>query len=489
MTRLTVTVRGGSPQRPAVVVVPVCAAAAATLHDVTGLTPERARQLTSAGRGWARIPMDGTGFDALLVNLDETRDLAWALSLAAAGAGARLRDTIGWATTLTTLGPDPYAAAATVIDRAVVGGWDLAGDHAGGAPGRTGSLELWDDRIEPELLAPVALRAHVVAEAVNLARDLVDMPPRDAGPAEIADIACETARACGITAHRIEADDLAAAGLPGLLAVGRASSSPPVAVRLRHGPAGSPPVALLGKGVTFDSGGLDLKTNAQMLTMKQDMAGAAAVLAATTAAARLDLTVAIDAWLLLCENMPGGAALRPGDVIRHVDGTTSEVVTPDAEGRLILADALHLAAGEGAAALVDVATLTGGGGLGPDLWAAVGSSPTLVGELVAAGSSAGEPGWALPYWPAYGRYLRSPVADRRNAPADTRYPFPTVAVGAYLGQFTQGVPWAHLDTSAVASTDDPPDPAVIGPRATGSPTRTLVHWLEQRAARPEVTPT
>ncbi len=472
--------RAGAPVD--VCVVPVRSGSEAVVRDLTGLPLPSARRLTTAGDGWARVPRHGTessDADVLLVAADDDQDASSWLRSVGERIGVRTRDDASIATTATTLWPDPYTAAALVAEHVALGRRRFHRYRAGAAASRPARLELWDERLDADALARVTDRAGVVADAVAFARDLVDTPANYATPAELARLAADAASDAGLRVEVLSGADLVRVGLHGLVAVGAASDAPPVAVRLRHRPHGGRHVSLLGKGVTFDTGGLDLKTPVQMSTMKQDMAGAAAVAAATVAAARLDLTVAIDSWLLFCENMPGGAALRPGDVIRHADGTTSEVVSPDAEGRLLLADALHLAATDGADAVVDVATLTGGGGLGPDLWAAVGSSESLVQELLAAGRAAGEPGWQLPYLPGYRRFLRSPVADRRNMPTTGRYPFPTVAVGAYLGEFVGDVPWVHLDISAVASSDEPADPP--GPRATGSPTRALVRWLQDRS--------
>lgn len=319
----------------------------------------------------------------------------------------------------------------------------------------------------------------MVGRWVSWVRDLVNTPARDLTPQALATEMSARADEAGVSVRVLRDAQVSDGSWDALDAVGAGSNAAPVLLELRHeGPTGNGPLlGLAGKGVTFDSGGLDLKTLQQMHTMKQDMAGAAVVAGATFAAAELDVDVQIVTVVALVENMTGGAALRPGDVVRHRDGTTTEVISPDAEGRLILADALLHLAGQRPDAMLDVATLTGGGGLGPDLWAIVGNDRALTEAVLGAGDRAGDRGWELPLVPAYRRFLEPSVADRRNMPVATRYSFETLAAAAYLADFASSTPWAHLDISAVAGSVDQRTPQ----GATGRPMRAVIEWLTASA--------
>ncbi|MDO4901586.1 leucyl aminopeptidase [Actinomyces sp.] len=343
--------------------------------------------------------------------------------------------------------------------------------------------------------APVLTRARILAEAVATARDLVNDPPAALTPAAFADYARRTAEAAGhgrkdgrIDVEVYDDKRLAADGFGGIAAVGRGSDHPPRLVRVVWTPrstkssrAKTEHVALVGKGITFDSGGLSLKPPASMPTMKSDMAGAAAVLAATLAAAGLGLPLRITAWLALAENLPDGRAQRPGDVLTTFDGTTVEVTNTDAEGRLVMADALAAAVAEEPDAVLDVATLTGAQivALG-DRVAAVMGSERIRQAVVAAAGRAGEDFWPMPL-PAYLRAdLNSPFADLRNAAVGNRAGGMLVA-GLFLREFVGDTPWAHLDIAGPAYNEK----AAWGmtPQGgTGFCVATLLTFLEDRAA-------
>jgi len=325
--------------------------------------------------------------------------------------------------------------------------------------------------------APTLARAEVVADAVALVRDLVNTPPGDLPPAAVAARARELAAEHGLEVEVLDADALAAGGYGGILGVGAGSASPPRLVRVHHsgGSAAAPAVALVGKGITFDSGGLSLKTAQGMLTMKCDMAGAATVLAAVVAAARLELPVAVTAWLPLAENMPSGTAIRPSDVLHLYGGTTVEVTNTDAEGRLVLADALARAAEESPALMVDVATLTGAQvvALGTRVAAVMGTDAGRDRVVAAAGNS-GESLWPMPLPPELRTNLDSEIADLVNS-GDRQGGMLTA--GLFLQEFVpEGVAWAHLDIAGPAFNAGPAwGYTPVG--GTGYGVRTLVDLL------------
>jgi leucyl aminopeptidase len=323
-------------------------------------------------------------------------------------------------------------------------------------------------------------RGQAVAGLTNWVRDLVNASPSDTTPDDMANQARELARVHGLACSVLTVPDLAAGGFGGILGVGQGSRNEPRLVELSYRGGGDAPViGLTGKGITFDSGGLSLKRDAEIEWMKSDMAGAASIMAVLRGAAEFSLPVNIDAVLPFAENMPGGAAQRPGDVITHRGGITSEVRDTDAEGRLIVADALAYLAERNPAVLVDVATLTDAAGLGEGLWAVLGTDEQQIGLMVEAGTAAGDPGWHLPLPRAYRRYLASAAADVRNTPVGV--PDTTVMAATYLREFTGGLPWMHIDNGSTAYLDRPGDCWAEG--ATGSPARALLGWVERWAER------
>ncbi len=324
--------------------------------------------------------------------------------------------------------------------------------------------------------------ASTTSRATLAAQDLVNLPPDRKRPPELAD---RIAALVGDTCEVVVRDEaaLAAEGFGGLLAVGRGSSAAPRLVELRYRPAdplGS--VVLVGKGITFDTGGLSLKRGGAITEMKSDMAGAAAVAAVCSVLADLDVRLSVTGLCALAENMPGADAQRPDDVVTIHGGTTVEVLDTDAEGRLVLADALDLGAASQPDAIVDLATLTGSviTALGQYAGGVLGSDAELVDELLHAAGVAGEDLWQLPLWPGLERWLESPVADLNNT-ADGPGGG-TITAALFLQRFTRGVPWAHLDIAGPAFL--PPELARghLRPGGTGYGVRTLLAWLERRAA-------
>jgi leucyl aminopeptidase len=329
-----------------------------------------------------------------------------------------------------------------------------------------------------ERAAEAVAAARMVAEAVGLARDLANMPSGRKTPAWLAAEAARAAAASGLTVRVREPAELAAEGFGGILAVGAGSAQPPCLIELGYHPPGARThVVLVGKGITFDSGGLSLKPNEGMKAMKTDMAGGAAVIAAMSALAGLGAAVRVTGLVATAENMPSGSAMRPGDVITHFGGRTTEVLNTDAEGRLVLADALAYADTVlEPDVMVDLATLTGAArvALGGAMGALYASEDGLAGALLAAAAEAGEPLWRMPLVDDYIDALDSPVADSANIPHSSRPRAGSIEAALFLREFTGSRPWAHLDIAGAArSSSDSGD--VKG--ATGFGTRLLLRWL------------
>ena len=288
-----------------------------------------------------------------------------------------------------------------------------------------------------------------LAGGVFLARDLVNTPASDMGPAELADAAVKVAKKAGAKHRVIKGDDLLAENYPTIHAVGRASVRAPRLVDIRWGDKSAPKVTLVGKGVCFDSGGLDLKSAAGMLMMKKDMAGAAIMLGLARAIMDAELPVRLRVLLPCVENAVSGNAMRPRDIVKTRKGLTVEIGNTDAEGRLILCDALAEASTEQPALLVDAATLTGAArvALGPELPALFCNDDALAAALIAAGAAEDDPLWRMPLWRGYRRLLDSKVADINNVSDAPQGGAITAAL--YLQEFVMpGIPWAHLDVMA-----------------------------------------
>lgn len=316
----------------------------------------------------------------------------------------------------------------------------------------------------------------VAGRRANWARRLVERPSNELTPEAFAGLLVAEAERLGITAEIWDAPALAAKGFGAVRAVGGGSRHPPLVVALTAG-SGKARLGLAGKGITFDSGGLNLKRKPEELAwMKSDMAAAAAVAGALFAARELDADPDVLALLPIAENMPGGDAQRPGDVITHPDGRRTEVTDTDSEGRLILADAIAFLAKSDVAAIIDIGTLTDGGGVGPLLWGAWGNDDKLARALIDAGERAGDPGWRLPLRSEYERFLASKVADITNAPLSS--PDSGQIAATYLRSFAGNKPWLHVDngSSAYLEQDMPPWPE----GATGSPLRALLQLLIDR---------
>jgi leucyl aminopeptidase len=288
-----------------------------------------------------------------------------------------------------------------------------------------------------------------LAGAVFHARDLINTPASDMGPAELADAAVSVAEKAGARHRVILGDALLAENYPTIHAVGRASVRAPRLVDIVWGDASAPKVTLVGKGVCFDSGGLDLKAASGMLNMKKDMAGAAIMLSLAQAIMAAKLPVRLRVLLPMVENAVSGNAMRPRDIVKTRKGLTVEIGNTDAEGRLILCDALAEASTEHPALIVDIATLTGAArvALGPELPALFCNDDALAAALLAAGTEEDDPLWRMPLWRPYRRNLDSKIADLNNVSESPQGGAITAAL--YLQEFVEpGIPWAHLDVMA-----------------------------------------
>lgn len=342
----------------------------------------------------------------------------------------------------------------------------------------TASFTLVSDRADA-LLA--ATRGATIARATNWVRELVETPPNILTPAlfagRIESFAAEFADGL-VEVVTWDSGTLAERGFGGTLGVGSATGGTALAVELTYsGAPGAAVTALAGKGITFDSGGINLKRDpGEIAWMKSDMAAAASVVAAVVTAAALGSPRALHAVLPITENMPGSLAQRPGDVVVHPDGRTTEVTDTDSEGRLVLADALAWLSATNPACLIDVGTLTDSGSLGTGFWGCWSTSAPLAAALVAAGDRAGDPGWVLPLHDSYRVLLASRVADLANAPLDA--PDTGVMAATYLRPFAGDVPWVHIDNGSGAWLKRDFGSIPEGP--TGTPVRALIEFLLHR---------
>ncbi|MGP9725254.1 leucyl aminopeptidase [Corynebacterium sp. AOP40-9SA-29] len=334
-------------------------------------------------------------------------------------------------------------------------------------------------------------RACVVIEAVSCARDLVNAPANVLYPQSYAEMISGLATQAGLEVEVLDEHDLAEQEFGAILGVGRGSTHPPRLVRVTYRPdaaasdssPATPHVALVGKGVTFDTGGISLKPAPHMDNMISDMGGSAAVITAVIAAAELELPVSVTATVPLAENMPDGTSIRPGDVLRHYGGTTTEILNTDAEGRLILGDAIARAAEDDPDFLVETATLTGAQvrSLGDRVPAVMGS-PAFRDRVSAVSRACGEDAWPMPLPAEIARDIRSDVADLRNT---GKKPWGGMAAaGHYLAAFVpDGLPWAHLDVAG-PSYNTGSAHGYTPRRATGAPVRTIIALLEELSATP-----
>jgi leucyl aminopeptidase len=347
---------------------------------------------------------------------------------------------------------DDGAAAAAIVTGTILGDYRfdrfLSRDPEDPPPPRIESLTL----IGPVELADAAEAARICAEAQNRARDLQSLPSNVATPSYLAERAGEIAATSeALSVEVLGRDEIAAKAMGGLVAVSQGTAEEPKLIVLRYAGGGSgATLGFVGKGVTFDTGGISLKPSAAMHEMKMDMSGAAAVIEAVGAIAELGLPLDLIAVVPATENMPSGTAIKPGDIITQYNGKTVEVNNTDAEGRLILADALAYAVELGAERIVDLATLTGAVlmALGSTYAAVISNDDELAAEVKQAGETTGELVWRLPLHPEYKELTKGTVADLTNASAKRKAG--TIYAGSFLEEFVGDTPWAHVDIAGTA---------------------------------------
>jgi leucyl aminopeptidase len=319
----------------------------------------------------------------------------------------------------------------------------------------------------------------IFAEATNFARDMANEPSNLLTPTEMASRAQTLAKEAGLECQILEECDAEELGMGSFLGVAKGSHQPAKLIVLRHrGGGGEPGLALIGKGITFDTGGISLKPPANMEAMKLDMSGGAAVIAAIGALARLQAPINVTAIVPATENMPGGNAIKPGDVLQAMNGKSIEVLNTDAEGRLVLADALAYANHLGLSPLLDVATLTGACAvaLGTTTTGIMANDDALAAEVIDAGRQTGEKLWQLPMFEEYGELIKSSIADVKNTGG--RYAG-AITAAKFLETFAGKTPWAHLDMAGTDEAEKDQGTTVKG--ATGVPVRTLIRWVLNRA--------
>jgi len=493
LAALTLTDASSSETSPATPVDVIVVAARVARDTVTVLSgagrEELAQQLRAVGFGGGkdelvRLPGHGAGPSVAVVGLPEGG--ADALRYAAGSAVRQLAGTPAVAIDLPAEGDGELGA---VLEGAALGAYaftEYREKSRAGVKDPVASIEVLGSAQAADGDALVA-RARAVADAAALVKDLVNTPPLDLYPETFAQRAREIATDLPLTVTVWDEAQLAADGFGGILGVGQGSTRPPRLVKVSYAPDGaSRHLALVGKGITFDSGGLSLKPAGGMVGMKYDMTGAATVLGVVQAVARLALPVRVTAWLCLAENMPSGSAIRPNDVLRIRGGRTVEVLNTDAEGRLVLADGLVAASEEQPDAIVDVATLTGAAmvALGTR-YAAVMGSEELVDDVLAAAKESGELLWPLPLPGELRASINSDVADIANAnPGNTAGG--ALLAGVFLQEFVGRVgeeddapriPWAHLDIAGPAKS--PPAPyGFTGKGPSAVSVRALVRLAE-----------
>ncbi len=337
------------------------------------------------------------------------------------------------------------------------------------------TVEILAEDASLDTLGGAVHRAVVLAEATNLARDMVNEPGNKLTPAALAQRAQQVAAAYGLECRVLGAEEITGLGMGGLSGVTRGSAEEPRLIVLGYrGRGQGKAVGLVGKGITFDAGGISLKPVSGMEEMKSDMAGGAAVIAAMSAIARLKPVMDVTGVVPACENLPGGSALKPGDVIQILDGTTVEIISTDSEGRLILADGICYARRLGLEPVIDVATLTGACSvaLGPvytGLWS---NSRELQEKVLEASRSAGEKVWAMPYDRDYYELTESRTADLKNSGGREGG---ACSAAAFLGHFAQETPWAHLDIAPTGFADNAQGYVKKG--GTGAMVRTLARFV------------
>ena len=408
------------------------------------------------------------------------------------GTGAAVRALAGSSTVALALplpdnGDAPAVLRAT-LEGALLGSYRFAGYKTKPQPGRrepVTALEVHVPDAEDAAARAEVERAEVVARAVRLTRDWVNTAPNELRPPAFAEAVAEAAKGTGLEVEVLDFEELKAGGYGGIVAVGQGSSAGPRLVKLSYTPSGvaNPKrVALVGKGITFDTGGISIKPSAGMWEMKSDMAGAAAVGATMLAVAALKPDVAVSGYLAMAENMPSGTAYRPGDVITMFNGKRVEVLNTDAEGRMVLADAMARACADGTDYLFETSTLTGGQvvALGKRI-AGVMGDPATCERVKAAGDAVGEPAWPMPLPDEVRKGMESDIADICQTNASMDRAGHMLQGGVFLREFVaDGVDWAHIDIAGPSF--HPGEPTGHWTKGgTGVPVRTFLALIDDVA--------
>ncbi len=407
----------------------------------------------------------------------------------AAGAATRALAGTGSALVALPVDDEPGAVAPSVrplAEGALLGAYRFTGYKTGTAPKKAplGAVTVHVPDAADKAVRAEARRATVVARAVARTRDWVNIPPNDLRPPAFADAVADAGRTAGLDVEVLDEKALKRGGYGGILAVGQGSAAPPRLVRLAYAPRGARRhVALVGKGITFDTGGYALKPIHGMWEMKSDMAGAAAVAATLVAVAALKPKVAVTAYLPIAENMISGSAYRPGDVVTMYSGLKVEVLNPDAEGRMILGDAIARAAEDGPDYLLETSTLTGGQvvALGKRVSGVMGTAE-LCERVRAAGEAVGEPAWPMPLPDDVRKGMDSDVADISQVNASMDRAGHMLQGGIFLAQFVpEDLPWIHLDIAGPSYHSGEPT-GYWNKGGTGVPVRTFLELLDRIAA-------
>ncbi|MBD0291216.1 MAG: leucyl aminopeptidase [Thermoleophilia bacterium] len=448
--------------------------------EVTGASGEVTVLHAPDGSRVGRLALAGIGA-RLDGDADAVRAAAARVVDRVGGAGAR---SVAWLLDEDGLALDPHEQARAAVEGVSLGRYDAGRWKT--EPNRGAPLErLVLCGPAAAAVAEEAARSAVVTAWTNRCRDIVNAPPNELTPEALAAVGREIAdRFPAVRDESLGPSEIEAAGMGAFAAVAQGSHNPPQLIVLNYEPEGAREdilVGLVGKALTFDAGGLSLKPADGMEEMKSDMGGGAAVLAALGAIAELELPVRILAVVPACENMPGGHAYRPGDIVKAASGTTIEITNTDAEGRLILADALWHARERGATHVLDLATLTGtiSVALG-DFYAGLFSpDEEWRGEILAAAGASGDHAWPFPLHATYRRFLDSTFADLKNCPEKGRGS--SIIAALFLEAFAGAGAWAHLDIAGTAYLDRPRD-YYLRPGATGFGVRLLVELARRLAA-------
>jgi leucyl aminopeptidase len=375
-----------------------------------------------------------------------------------------------------------YRSALAAVEAAVLAAWDFREFKTRPDEEADRALDslvlVADTEAEEADYRGACVDGRIIGRAVNLARELAVRPGNSATPTYLAEVASRIGREHDVKVTAYDLAGIRKEGLHALLAVNQGSEEEPRFIVMEYQGGAGAPLVLIGKAVTFDTGGISIKPAQSMEDMKYDMSGGAAVIAAMGAIAELKLKVNVVGIVPATDNMPSGRALKPGDVIGSLDGKTIEIINTDAEGRLILADALAWARRLKPAAIVDAATLTGACviALGHHAIGLMGNDGPLIDQVRSAGMRVGERCWPLPLWDEYRELLDSQVADIKNSGGR---PAGTITAGWFLKEFVGDVPWTHLDIAGTAYRDDAAPYLRKGP--TGVPTRLFIEWVRKRA--------